>query len=171
MAGSAPRKAKPDRSAKENLMITKCSLEQVFPLSSALLSADSLRSPLQLQFQLKAEVQRGIEPSVRCLSSLLEFDGHLGSEFFPLTDHRDFFKTPRRQNRSELGETEHLASISPMSQSGMTYPTRSGFSPINQSGICEARKSVLFPDRHSTSIDLLFLRVALACFALALDGR
>jgi hypothetical protein len=87
-------------------MITKCSLQQVFPLSSALLSADSLRSPrrapLQLQFQLKAEVQRGIEPSVRYLSSLLEFNGHLGSEFFPLTDHRDFFKTPRRQNRSEL---------------------------------------------------------------------
>src|SRR5439155_11085098 len=113
MAGSAPRTPKPDRSAKKNLMITKCSLEQVFPLSSALLSADSLRSPLQLQFQLKAEVQRGIEPSVRCLSSLLEFDGHLGSEFFPLTDHRDFFKTPRRQNRSEWArDTSPLGSSS-----------------------------------------------------------
>ncbi len=58
-----------------------------------------------------------------------------------------------------------------MSQSGITYPTRSGFFPINQSGICEAKKSGLFPDRHSTSIDLLFLPVALACFALLLRAQ
>src|SRR5438876_1638593 len=58
----------------------------------------------------------------------------------------------------------------------MTYPTRSGFSLINQSGICEARKSGLFPDRHTKSVDLysrmktitksIYLTLALACFAL-----
>src|SRR5207244_11542732 len=60
------RKRNPNRSAKMNLIINNCRLEQVFPLSSALLSADSLRpprrAPLQLQFQLEARCSAGLNP-------------------------------------------------------------------------------------------------------------